>query len=134
MVNEDVTQNPQPGATAIDRGAGFCYSPCVRQGMRELEESEEIDMAKEKKQSAKDMPMKERVQERVKGLKQKVTEKRKASEKLMGDADFRSTRKTLKRLQRKLRRISAMEKRAESKRPKAAEQKPAEAGSAGASA
>lgn len=91
-------------------------------------------MAEKKQKGGKVISIKERIQEKIQVLKKEVMEKKKASEKPMGDKDLRETHKTLKRFQRKLSRIAVLEKRAEAraKKPeagKAGEGAGAEAGS-----
>ncbi len=70
--------------------------------------------------------IKEKIQEKIQVLKKEVKEKKKASEKPIGDKDLRDVHKTLKRLQRKLSRMVALEKRAEARAKKAPEEKTGE--------
>ncbi len=79
-------------------------------------------MAKKKKTV---VSLKEKLQEQVQSLKAKVLEMKEATENPKADAPLRETHKKLKRLQRKLARMVAMEKRAEAKAPKP-EEPPAE--------
>jgi hypothetical protein len=74
-------------------------------------------MAKKKVVSLKD-----RVMEQIALLKKKVEEQREASENPKADKAFRETRKKLKRLQRKWSRMTALEKRAEARVKKPAEE------------
>ncbi len=72
-------------------------------------------MAKKKKTV---VSLKENLHEQIQTLKAKVLEMKGASENPKTDTALRDTRKKLKRAQRRLARMMAMEKRAEARAPK----------------
>jgi len=88
------------------------------------------EMAEKKQKGGKVVSIKEKIQEKIQVLKKEVMEKKKASEKPIGDKDLRDVHKTLKRLQRKLSRMTALEKRAEARASSAPEEKTSDAAGA----